>query len=609
MKKVTKSLFSWLLALCMILTAMPMTAYAAEDTSVSTETERMTSTQLVEMLDANGGKLTGNVTITDKLAIPDDREIDLDGHTLFITQSDSYVVGTNTVKFKNGTIDISQASTAGNGIICAGVYGKETRNGKLIFDGVTIAGEEFSPGAGTIFLYQDATLEINNSTINFKNAKTVLGAAYMIYCNDPEGVVKINNSHILFDDVYSGFYNGIVTIKDSEVTMTGVRNNAINSEKNNMDLTVNHSTVTATSASSAEGRGLTVYGNSNVKVINNSTLNMNDFPEGCLKYKENTEGKLSFDKTSKVTLEGKKKFLVGSEEVAVEKYADYITAPADHKFVENEDGTISTACTHAKTVTKNAKAATCKATGYTGDTVCASCGIVLKKGAVIAKKAHSYKNDKCTVCGATDPAAILAKDVAAGTLALNKKIKTTWKGSKLVVTWGKVSKANGYEIYAAKCGKKYVRVRTITKNSTTSYKFSKIGRTKLSTKNAYRVLVKAYRMVNGKKQYIGTSVETHAVGKNNKKYTNAKSVKVSGGKNVTLKVGKTKKIKATINKESGKKSILKSSHIAKFRYFSSNTNIATVSKKGTIKAKAKGKCNVYVMTANGVKATIKVTVK
>ena len=69
------------------------------------------------------------------------------------------------------------------------------------------------------------------------------------------------------------------------------------------------------------------------------------------------------------------------------------------------------------TSVKNAKAATCTAKGYTGDTYCLGCGVVTAKGKDIAVKAHTYNSGKittaatckatgvktytCTVCKAT----------------------------------------------------------------------------------------------------------------------------------------------------------------------------------------------------------------
>lgn len=58
---------------------------------------------------------------------------------------------------------------------------------------------------------------------------------------------------------------------------------------------------------------------------------------------------------------------------------------------------------HGETELKNAKEATCTAEGYTGDKVCKVCGEVVEQGKAIPKLAHSYKDGKCTVCGAADP--------------------------------------------------------------------------------------------------------------------------------------------------------------------------------------------------------------
>lgn len=53
-------------------------------------------------------------------------------------------------------------------------------------------------------------------------------------------------------------------------------------------------------------------------------------------------------------------------------------------------------------VKTEAKAATCTE-GYAGDKVCKVCGEVIEQGKAVPKVAHSYKDGKCTVCGAADP--------------------------------------------------------------------------------------------------------------------------------------------------------------------------------------------------------------
>ena len=50
-----------------------------------------------------------------------------------------------------------------------------------------------------------------------------------------------------------------------------------------------------------------------------------------------------------------------------------------------------------------AKPATCTEDGYTGDEVCKTCGVTVKKGEVIPATGHHYKDGKCTDCGEKDP--------------------------------------------------------------------------------------------------------------------------------------------------------------------------------------------------------------
>ena len=58
---------------------------------------------------------------------------------------------------------------------------------------------------------------------------------------------------------------------------------------------------------------------------------------------------------------------------------------------------------HGETEQTNVKDATCTEEGYTGDKVCMVCGEIVEQGKTTEKLAHSYKDGKCTVCGAIDP--------------------------------------------------------------------------------------------------------------------------------------------------------------------------------------------------------------
>ena len=84
-----------------------------------------------------------------------------------------------------------------------------------------------------------------------------------------------------------------------------------------------------------------------------------------------------------------------------------------------------------------------------------------------------------------------------------------------------------------------------------------------------------------------------------------KSIKLNKSGTVKLKKGKTLKLKAKM-KKTGNKKIKK---LAAMRYESSNTAVATVSKKGVVKAMGKGRCYVYAYAQNGVAKKVKVVVK
>jgi hypothetical protein len=168
-------------------------------------------------------------------------------------------------------------------------------------------------------------------------------------------------------------------------------------------------------------------------------------------------------------------------------------------------------------------------------------------------------------------------------------------------------------IYGNRCnsnGKKYKYkyVKTVSKK-TTSMKIKK-----LEKGTYYKYLVRAYKLIDGKKVTIATSVTVHATTTGGK-WGIAKAVKLKkiGSKKVsstksakyTLKVGKKAKISATEVKQTSKTI----RHHRDICYESSDTSVATVNKKGQITAKGKGKCQIWVYAQNGVYSTINLTVK
>lgn len=93
---------------------------------------------------------------------------------------------------------------------------------------------------------------------------------------------------------------------------------------------------------------------------------------------------------------------------AVTATANYVGSDAGNYKNESVVITLTRSkCDHLKTELKNAKPATCKETGYTGDTYCVECGELVVSGTVIplAKhqggKATCTHQAVCTVCGAS----------------------------------------------------------------------------------------------------------------------------------------------------------------------------------------------------------------
>ena len=67
-----------------------------------------------------------------------------------------------------------------------------------------------------------------------------------------------------------------------------------------------------------------------------------------------------------------------------------------------KDSTVIPATGHDTEIV-GTKEPTCTEAGYTGDLVCKKCGEIVELGKAIPATGHSFKDGKCTVCGAADP--------------------------------------------------------------------------------------------------------------------------------------------------------------------------------------------------------------
>lgn len=209
-----------------------------------------------------------------------------------------------------------------------------------------------------------------------------------------------------------------------------------------------------------------------------------------------------------------------------------------------------------------------------------------------------------------DKPEVSRKEQEKNALLLNAKLKVSQPGKKINVVWGKVSGADGYDVYVQYCSKKFTKksITAIRSGRTTKVTVKKVNGKPLDLKKNYKIYVLAYRLADGKKVMLAKTVTAHIVGRKNKKYTNVKAVKVKKS-SYSLKKGKTVTVKAgTVLVSPGKKQ-LTNAHAKQFRYASTNKKVAAVSAKGKIRAVGKGSCNIYVYARNGYAKKIKVKVK
>ncbi|MBO7711520.1 MAG: fibronectin type III domain-containing protein, partial [Lachnospiraceae bacterium] len=171
------------------------------------------------------------------------------------------------------------------------------------------------------------------------------------------------------------------------------------------------------------------------------------------------------------------------------------------------------------------------------------------------------------------------------------------KTKKVTLKWTKVDGATSYVIYMAK-GKKFRNAKAVMTVGADTLK-AVIG--KLKKNKAYNFTVVAMMGDTA----IGTSPVVYGIsGKSFKGKTEAKKIR-NVKKKLTVRVNKKKKIKGKV--------IAKGSRLLKYtkalRFIAEDPTIVKVTKKGVVKGLKKGTTKVYVLTVNGLRKVVKVTVK
>lgn len=229
---------------------------------------------------------------------------------------------------------------------------------------------------------------------------------------------------------------------------------------------------------------------------------------------------------------------------------------------------VHTTDNHLNTEIRNQKEPTCKEEGYTGDTYCVDCKTIISSGQSIAKtENHKWDDGKitteptctkdgektftCSICGGTKTTKINATGHSYGEYVIVKAPTNSEKGLK--------SKT------CSTCGKVY----SVTIPKVNSVTAPKKDSSETNTE-----------------QNIQTSQQT------------TKKIKLNRRK-LTLKKGKTFKLKVTLTPKNSQDKII---------YKTSNKKVAKVSKSGKIKAVKKGKANITVISGKK-KIVCKVIVK
>ena len=429
-----------------------------------------------------------------------------------------------------------------------GIYGIQANTVQITNSDAEVTGAEF-----TTAVFGNRGVQILNSTFKAK------GSGQSVDCF---GNVEIRGS-IVFADAYANNTGNFVSIS------------ALDVDGNKKDISVTDSWVYS------QG----IYGNQNV---NNSVLFIQN------------NGSVYGKAVVPASVDVRRDHILNIAEPAT------LTVPSGIKLTNN--GTINAYCTSIKgTVNGTAPVITHgKLTGWLKDKKshwkeCSRCK------AKFNKAAHSFANWKttekeglgksgsrqrtCTVCKYVQKETVPAIQVMSLRLA---------GGDKTVnLRWSKVSGADGYMIYGAKCGRKYKYAfkKTVGKN-TVSW-----SDRRLESGKYYKYYVVAYKMVNGKKKVIGESGDMHtATLGRGYGYTNRITVQNSA---LCVKAGKAARIRAAATNTNN--NII--NHIAPVRYVSTNVRVATVDGRGRVTARAKGSCYVCCYGMNGLMKRVRVTVK
>ena len=209
--------------------------------------------------------------------------LDLNGHSLTVSGNSYFKDGTTT--FKNSVTTFSRAATAGT-IVVTG-YASDayfccyTAGAKVVFDGVTVTGDNYKTGCA-VFNANAGEIVIKNSAITL-SGDTEGGVIY-------GGKTTIDNTTIDATDVARGITNSVAEIKNgTEFTFDGGETGL-----NNSSVTIDDSEVLIKNATKRAVR----LGDNALTLQNGATLTADNCAEDIVPYNASSNPTVNVDATS-----------------------------------------------------------------------------------------------------------------------------------------------------------------------------------------------------------------------------------------------------------------------------------------------------------------------
>ena len=224
---------------------------------------------------------------------------------------------------------------------------------------------------------------------------------------------------------------------------------------------------------------------------------------------------------------------------------------------------------------------------------------------VVGDQNHKNVDPACVVVSIEAPAAgpVAAPAVEPGGMVIATMVSEGKTSLKL--TWLTAEGVGGYDVFLKGCKQKgdCPLVGTVEGGGANSYTVTGLKKGK-----AYMAYVRAWVTRDGGKAYVlDKSPTVYAyTNKGTNKFTNPAKVTVRKA-SFTVKVGKTKTIRASLKGVKRNKKIIRKAR--KLRYISSDPAVATVNKNGKVRGRSAGSCVIYVLANNGKYKAVTVTVK